>query len=482
MQSWGRPLTTTSAYRDPAYNESVGGARGSQHIHGNAFDVSTAGMSPEERASLIQQAQAAGFQGFGGYDGSLHFDVGPSRMWGSDYTNATTPDWLRDALGIASPIQISTSGVNAMPMNPQQPQGLLGFLGIQKQDPTATDQTALPFYQRDRFKDTMGNVAMALNELRLTPSQAVPAIIQKRQDRRATEGRANASIDWLRGQSGGEPYAQAILAGGDPAQALTSYAAIQRSASEAGTSVQSSQLLHDGTSVVMMRDGTRKVFGPAGNELTGEEAAKAISDANQAAIDYSRDVYGARREGTNIAEAETGAEAAAASEIGKQSVRLGEEYFTKANALVREIGGYDRALAALDQGAESGVIKNMLPNVSAEAGELKSAMNDLGLAVVAGTTFGALSASELELALETAVPIDLSTGELRQWLIDRKAYQQKAYAELIRAAAFFSGGGTLAEWIKQNGGQAASGSTGATPAQTETQTEDDGFTVINPRS
>lgn len=217
-QSWGQPLTLTSAYRDPAYNASVGGARGSQHIHGNAFDVSTAGMSPEQRAALIQQARAAGFQGFGGYDNSLHFDVGPSRTWGSDYTGATTPDWLREALGSGGQTQISTSGVNTMAMNQQQPEGLLGFFGVQKQDPTATDQTALPFYQRDRFKNTMGNLAVALNEMRLNPSQAVPQIVQSRQEGRQQTRMDNRTIEWLRGQPNGERFAQlAEAVGAGPA-------------------------------------------------------------------------------------------------------------------------------------------------------------------------------------------------------------------------------------------------------------------------
>ena len=38
----------TSGYRDPSYNAKVGGASGSQHIHGKAFDFSVRDL-PEER-------------------------------------------------------------------------------------------------------------------------------------------------------------------------------------------------------------------------------------------------------------------------------------------------------------------------------------------------------------------------------------------------------------------------------------------------
>ena len=216
-QSWGRPLTPTSAYRDPSYNASVGGARGSQHIHGNAFDVSTAGMSPEERAALIQAAKAAGFQGFGGYDNSLHFDVGPSRTWGADYTGATTPDWLTTALGGQPTTQISTRGAPAMPMN-QQPQGLFGFLaGPQSEDTRTGDQ---------RKADVFNSLALGLNELRMNPSQALSAGIQNRmqaarEDRR-TAATTNRTIEWLRTQPNGERYAQMAEAIG-PNAALQAY-------------------------------------------------------------------------------------------------------------------------------------------------------------------------------------------------------------------------------------------------------------------
>jgi len=60
--AWGSPLSVISAYRDPEHNERVGGAKNSQHIHGNAFDVDVSGMSQEERVRLIRQARAAGFR------------------------------------------------------------------------------------------------------------------------------------------------------------------------------------------------------------------------------------------------------------------------------------------------------------------------------------------------------------------------------------------------------------------------------------
>lgn len=86
-------LNVTSAFRDPSHNARVGGAKGSQHIHGNAYDISTAGMSPQQVGALIDAAQASGFNGIGVYDNSVHFDVGPERAWGPSYGRESLPAW-----------------------------------------------------------------------------------------------------------------------------------------------------------------------------------------------------------------------------------------------------------------------------------------------------------------------------------------------------------------------------------------------------
>lgn len=96
--SSGQTFKVNSAYRDPQTNEDVGGARGSQHLHGNAFDIDVSGMSIPERVELIRQARAAGFGGVGVYGSSLHFDVGPTRHWGSDYHSGSLPSWAREAV------------------------------------------------------------------------------------------------------------------------------------------------------------------------------------------------------------------------------------------------------------------------------------------------------------------------------------------------------------------------------------------------
>ena len=113
-------------------------------------------------------------------------------------------------------------GGGEMPMNltptasrmqqPEQPRGLLEFMGIQRRDPSAEGETAMPFYERPRFADFMGGLAVGLNELRQQPSQAIPQIVAAGQERRQQTRTANQTVEMLR-QRGREDLAMAVETG-----------------------------------------------------------------------------------------------------------------------------------------------------------------------------------------------------------------------------------------------------------------------------
>jgi hypothetical protein len=91
----GQDFGIVSGYRDPEHNERVGGAKDSQHTHGNAYDVNTTGWSPEDKLALADAAWNAGFRGFGFYDNNMHFDVADPRAWGPSYSRDSIPDWAQ---------------------------------------------------------------------------------------------------------------------------------------------------------------------------------------------------------------------------------------------------------------------------------------------------------------------------------------------------------------------------------------------------
>jgi hypothetical protein len=220
------------------------------------------------------------------------------------------------------------------------------------------------------------------------------------------------------------------------------------------TAVQSSETLPDNSGVlVVRRDGQVQVTTAAGETLTGDAAQTFVRDAYERHAENQRSIYGARREGTNLAEAATGAAAAAAGERGQQGVKLAAEFFDKSMLVRSSIGNLDDAIRAIDEGAKSGVVYNMLPNITLASASLANAKQRLGLDVIGSVTFGALSEGEMALAMDTAVPSGLEAPELRVWLERKAEAQRKALQGIEEAIVHFDSGGTMSEWTQKIQGQ-----------------------------
>lgn len=84
--NFGRPITINDGIvKTGSSRES--GRRGSQHFNGNALDLSTRGLSNDDKLRLFREAKNAGFTGFGFGENILHVDMGPQRAWA--YNNST---------------------------------------------------------------------------------------------------------------------------------------------------------------------------------------------------------------------------------------------------------------------------------------------------------------------------------------------------------------------------------------------------------
>lgn len=98
QKAFGQSLPIVSGFRDSQRNARAGGAKHSQHIHGNAVDIDVSNLSRADRVKLIQAARAQGFGGIGVYANSIHLDIGRRRAWGPSHSSDSIPAWARDAL------------------------------------------------------------------------------------------------------------------------------------------------------------------------------------------------------------------------------------------------------------------------------------------------------------------------------------------------------------------------------------------------
>ena len=240
---------------------------------------------------------------------------------------------------------------------------------------------------------------------------------------------ANRTAQWLASQPGGQKYADAIAAGISAADAYRAY----RDTLD-GPNVGAQKTYLNGTIVQSTSTG-RRVIDPTGKVVTGADAQRVIDEANKYDASQAQLMAGSKK-------------------IGAVTADQAATAFTKANAVTDSIASIDSAIAAIDEGAISGFFANYLPNITKASAELRSAMNQMGLDVISSVTFGALSQSEMEVAMSTAVPQNLAGPELKAWLIEKRDKQVKARSALEKAASYLSQpGNTISSWLKIKAGE-----------------------------
>lgn len=162
------------------------------------------------------------------------------------------------------------------------------------------------------------------------------------------------------------------------------------------------------------------------------------------------------------------AEKTAMQENVKAASKRSDEAFARLEKVRANIANYDEAIRLIDQGAETGVVAARLPSFRQASIALDNLQGRLGLDVIGNTTFGALSEAELKFALNTALPKNLEGPALKDWIMRKKAAQEKLAAYLEQAAIFLgTPGNTVKGWIevqKQAGGGASPEVVAPTPA------------------
>jgi hypothetical protein len=195
--------------------------------------------------------------------------------------------------------------------------------------------------------------------------------------------------------------------------------------------VQSSTTTPDGTTILVMKNGTTKVISAQGVELTGQARADAIK---------ASELFGAEIQGMRAQE----------RGLGDLTAKQVNQAFAQIGKIKTNIRNIDQAIDAIDKGANTGVIASRFPNLTAASIQLANIRNTLGLDVIGSVTFGALSEGELNLALETALPTTLSPQDLKVYLVNKKSAQTKLAGYLSEQATYLSKkGNTLAGWLEK---------------------------------
>ena len=303
-----------------------------------------------------------------------------------------------------------------------------------------------PLYQASRKFGEMGSQAIT-NSLfpqaenpELARAQKIQAVLSK------YEGQDFSNLDTL------SNVGRDFMVAGVPEAGLQVLKLRKDLAPDAATTnVQTAKVLPDGTTVLILRNGQRKVISAEGTEITDPKAqAQAVADAEKFGVTLTGQKGFSQKAGGLKAEAQYGASAEGAKAAGAQGIKLSGEALSSFNKISTQIGNLDDAIGALEKGAKSGYVYNKLPSITAASIELKNAANRLGLDVIGSVTFGALSEGELNLAMSTAVPLDMNEKDLKEYLIKKKAAQIKLRDYMRKQAEFLSKpGNTLNMWMEQ---------------------------------
>ena len=252
-------------------------------------------------------------------------------------------------------------------------------------------------------------LALGFNTLRLNPDQQLASYLGKslEEDRkRKLQGKTLGTVVKYLENKGYKDHAD--IARNNPNLAMDIYKQVvqQEMSAKASPKVSGVQFDADDNAFVVVSQG-------------GETEVRQLNVKGRSEIDVFKAQEEAKRVSADI----------------NTSFNLSNDVMNKSYSLENQLVEYRRALKALQSGAKSGWIQNtFLPALNEQTSALQQAANSLGITVINSATFGALSETELRLALSTELDLNLPPEELEKQVIAKIEAAEKLRAELVRKA------------------------------------------------
>ncbi len=276
-------------------------------------------------------------------------------------------------------------------------------------------------FQRFNQPQNWAALSNAFNTLRFQPDQNLAAANQQIIKTAQAGKVANRTVEYLR-KAGRDDLARAVEA--DPTLAADALK-IATGAGGASTKSYAPVVREDGTLVIPTYDPTtgtasaKEIEGLTGETAAQKRAAEAALTAQQA--------------------------------DNERAILLGQDAFKRASGLDGQISKLYQIQEQLDAGAETGIVRNMLPAFDAATAELRSLSNELGIDIINSATFGALSEKELALALSTAIDLTLPEDQLKEFVKQKIEAQTKLRNALLdRAQRLTRPNASFSEYMQES--------------------------------
>lgn len=349
-----------------------------------------------------------------------------------------------EALNIAKQYGAQFPSALAPQAPPQEPQGLLSRLGA-----------GLRNLSND--PERMARLTMGLNSMRLNPDQAIAAsaanTIKLAQQRRQNNLDAAATINFLQSRSATDPMAAQALGAiqANPAMVkdiMRAYLSGQFKAPHMSKNIGSVQIAQQDMPEYGIEAGDQFTYHLDPNIKGGYSliklGGKGTTDAQQAEIAAEVTLRQ-----SDIAEARDQA----------------KEYFNKYSSVTEQIRSLRQARKLIEDGAATGFVRQYLPAFDANTQMLRNVANEMGIDIINSATFGALSATELRLALSTGFPQGLNEAETLKYIDQKIAAQDKFRRELLKKTNRLNSGIGFTQWTQEVAEQEALERAVANPPQ-----------------